>query len=238
MSSIMRDRKNQIYSQHLHKGEWYMIVEEIMQTDVYTLEPTDTVGDAVRLMREKKVRHLPIIDEKSEVVGIVTGHDLKNALPSCLREETKSEIYDAPVEQIMVKNPIIGHPLDFVEEVAVTLYENRISCLPIVSKGQLAGIVTTTDVLYRYIELTGANRPSSKLDIRVTNKPGMLHDITSVFQQHKVNVLSVLVFPDSENENSRILSIRLQVMNPLAIIEDLRKEGFDVLWPNLPGIKL
>ncbi|MGM9951582.1 MAG: acetoin utilization protein AcuB, partial [Lysinibacillus sp.] len=38
--------------------------------------------------------------------------------------------------------------------------------------------------------------------------------------------------------NSRILSIRLQVMNPLAIIDDLRKDGFDVLWPNLPGIKL
>ena len=215
-----------------------MIVEEIMQTNVHTLAPTDTVGDAVRLMREKKVRHLPIINTDSEVVGIVTGHDLKNALPSCLREESKSHIYDAPLEQIMVQDPIIGHPLDFVEEIAVTLYENRISCMPIVSNGKLAGIVTTTDVLYRYIELTGANRPSSKLDIRVTNKPGILHDVTGVFQQHKVNVLSVLVYPDAENENSRILSIRLQVMNPLTIIEDLRKEGFDVLWPHLPGIKL
>ncbi len=215
-----------------------MIVEEIMQTEVHTLEATDTVSDAVRLMREKKIRHVPIVNKNSEVVGIVTGHDLKNGLPSYLSEDPDSNIYDAPIEQIMVQNPIIGHPLDFVEEVAVTLYENRISCLPIVSKGKLAGIVTTTDVLYRYIELTGATRPSSKLDIRVTNKPGILHEITHVFQQHKVNVLSVLVYPDAENENSRILSIRLQVMNPLAIIEDLRKEGFDVLWPNLPGIKL
>lgn len=215
-----------------------MIVEEIMQTELYTLPPTATVGDAVRLMREKKIRHLPVVNENFEILGIVTGHDLKNELPSCLREEPNARIYDAPLEEIMVKNPIIGHPLDFVEEVAVTLYENRISCLPIVSKGKLAGIVTTTDVLYRYIELTGANRPSSKLDIRVTNKPGILHDITEIFRQHKVNVLSVLVYPDLENENSRILSIRLQVMNPLAIIEDLRREKFDVLWPNLPGMKL
>ncbi|KGR83205.1 acetoin utilization AcuB family protein [Lysinibacillus odysseyi] len=215
-----------------------MIVEEIMQTDLYTLAPTDTVGDAVRLMSEKKVRHLPVVNENFEILGIVTGHDLKNVLPAFQHEKQNSSIYDAPLEQIMVKDPIIGHPLDFVEEVAVTLYENRISCLPIVSKGKLAGIVTTTDVLYRYIELTGANRPSSKLDIRVTNKPGILYDITRIFRQHKVNVLSILVYPDSENENSRILSIRLQVMNPLAIIEDLRKEKFDVLWPNLPGIEL
>ncbi len=215
-----------------------MIVEEIMQTDLYTLAPTDTVGDAVRLMSEKKVRHLPVVNENFEILGIVTGHDLKNVLPAFQHEKQNSSIYDAPLEQIMVKDPIIGHPLDFVEEVAVTLYENRISCLPIVSKGKLAGIVTTTDVLYRYIELTGANRPSSKLDIRVTNKPGILYDITRIFRQHKVNVLSILVYPDSENENSRILSIRLQVMNPLAIIEDLRKEKFDVLWPNLPRIEL
>lgn len=215
-----------------------MIVEEIMKTDVFTLAPTDKVGDAVRLMREKNIRHLPIINSNSEVVGIVTDHDLKNALPSCLREEPNSVMLDTPIDQIMVKNPIIGHPLDFVEEVALTFYENKISCLPIVSGGQLIGIVTTTDVLYTYIELTGANQPASKIDIRVSNKPGMLHEITGVFKQHKVNVLSVLVFPDSENVNSRILSIRLQVINPLVIIEDLRKEGFDVLWPNLPGVKL
>lgn len=217
-----------------------MIVEEIMKTELYTLKPTDTVGDAVRLMREKKIRHLPIINNDSEVVGIVTDHDIKDALPSCLREEPNSVMYDTPIEQIMIKNPIIGHPLDFVEEVALTFYENKVSCLPIVSGGQLVGIVTTTDVLYTYIELTGANQPASKIDIRVFNKPGMLHEITKVFSRHKANVLSVLVFPDSENENenSRILSIRLQVINPLTIIEDLRKEGFDVLWPNLPGIKL
>lgn len=216
-----------------------MIVEEIMQTTLYTLKLTDTVGDAVRLMREKHIRHLPIIGENEEVIGIVTDHDIKKALPSCLREEPISSMYDAPIEQIMVKNPLIGHPLDFVEEVALTFYENKISCLPIVSGGHLVGMVTTTDVLYRYIELTGANQPASKLDIRVTNKPGILHDITGVFHAHKANVLSVLVYPDSENNNdSRILSIRLQVINPLDIIEDLRKAGFDVLWPNLPGVQL
>lgn len=55
----------------------------------------------------------------------------------------------------MVKDPLIGHPLDFVEEVALTFYETKIGCLPIVSGGKLVGIVTTTDLLYTYIELTG-----------------------------------------------------------------------------------
>ncbi|MGN7478042.1 acetoin utilization AcuB family protein [Solibacillus silvestris] len=215
-----------------------MIVEEIMKTEIHTLLPENTVHDAVRLMREKKIRHVPIVNKDNAVVGIITEHDIKNALPSCLRQESNSAAYDAPIEQIMVKNPIVGHPLDFVEEVAFTFYDSKISCLPIVSAGELVGIVTTTDLLYTYIELTGAHRPGSKIDIRVSDKPGMLFEITKVFHENKANVLSVLVYPDGDNLKSRIVSVRLQVINPLHIIEDLRKQGYDVLWPNLPGVTL
>ena len=70
----------------------------------------------------------------------------------------------------------------------------KISCLPIVSGGKLIGIVTTSDLLYTYIELTGANKPSSKIDIRVTDKPGTLSDIMNIFKNHKANILSVFVF--------------------------------------------
>ena len=215
-----------------------MIVEEIMNTEIHTLLPENTVRDAVRLMREKKIRHVPIVNEKKSVVGIITEHDIKNALPSFLREEPNSQIYDAPIENIMTKNPIVGHPLDFVEEIALTFYDSKISCLPIISAGVLVGIVTTTDLLYTYIELTGAHQPGSKIDIRVTNRPGMLYEITKVFYENHANVLSVLVYPDGENEETRILSVRLQVINPLNIIEELRKQGYDVLWPNLPGVTL
>ncbi|MEK3766784.1 acetoin utilization AcuB family protein [Solibacillus sp. FSL K6-4121] len=215
-----------------------MIVEEIMKREIHTLLPENTVRDAVRLMREEKIRHVPIVSLDNIVVGIITDHDLKNALPSCLREEPNSIIYDAPIEEIMVKNPIVGHPLDFVEEVATIFYDAKISCLPIVSAGKLVGIVTTTDLLYTYIELTGAHQPGSKIDIRVNNQPGMLFEISKVFQENKANVVSVLVYPDGDNTNSRIVSVRLQVINPLHIIEDLRKQGYDVLWPNLPGVSL
>ena len=71
----------------------------------------------------------------------------------------------------MVKDPLIGHPLDFVEEVALTFYESKVGCLPIVSGGKLVGIVTTTDLLYTYIELTGATEPGSKIEIRVSDTP-------------------------------------------------------------------
>ncbi|MCY9547632.1 acetoin utilization AcuB family protein [Lysinibacillus xylanilyticus] len=215
-----------------------MIVEEIMNDELYTLAPTNTVVEALKLMREKKVRHLPVVDEEYHVLGVITERDIKEALPSSLRDEPNSPVFNAKVEEIMVKNPLVGHPLDFVEEVALTFYESRVGCLPIVSGGKLVGIVTTTDLLYTYIELTGATEPGSKIEIRVSDTPGILFEITKVFHEHHANVQSVLVYPDSENTQNKILSIRVKTLNPLAMIEKLRKEGFDVLWPNLPGVSL
>lgn len=214
-----------------------MIIEEIMNKDVYSLLPTNTVKDAIQLMKEKQIRHLPIVDNRNFLVGIITQHDLKNILPSSLHDHEQIT-YNTTLDKIMIKDPLIGHPLDSIEDIALTLYESKISCLPIVTGGKLVGIVTTADLLYTYIELTGANKPSSKIDIKVTDKPGILSSIAEVFKKHKANVLSVLVYPDADDANSKILSIRVQIINPLLIIEDLRKEGFHVLWPNLPGIEL
>jgi len=215
-----------------------MIVQEIMNDKPYTLAPTNTVQEALKLMREKKVRHLPVVDDEQHVLGVITERDIKEVLPSSLQDEPNSPIFNAKVEDIMVKDPLIGHPLDFVEEVALTFYESKIGCLPIVSGGKLVGIVTTTDLLYTYIELTGATEPGSKIEIRVSDTPGVLFEITKIFHQHHANVQSVLVYPDSENTQNKILSVRVKTLNPLAMIEDLRKEGFDVLWPNLPGVSL
>ncbi|KYG91469.1 CBS and ACT domain-containing protein [Metasolibacillus sp. FSL H7-0170] len=215
-----------------------MIVEEMMQVNVHTLLPTNTVGEAAQLMHEHDIRHIPIVNTQKEVVGIITEHDVKHAFLDELNEQEKTVIKNTPLMNMMIKNPIVGHPLDLVEEVALTFYESKISCLPIVSGGKLVGLVTTTDLLYTYIELTGAHKPSSKIDIRVSDKAGVLHDISKIFMQHKVNVLSVLIHPDATNDENRIVSVRLQVINPLAIIQDLRKQGFHVLWPNVPGIQV
>ena len=212
-----------------------MIAENIMNTTLHTLLPTNSLKDALQLMHEEKIRHIPIVDEAHTLLGIVTANDIKLALPSSLYDESYEDIYNAPVERIMTKNPIVGHPLDFVEDIASTLYDAKVSCVPIVSKGKLVGLLTTTDLLYAFIELTGSHKPSSKIDIRVDDQPGMLNKITDVIKQHNANILSILVYPDSEAETC-ILSIRLQVINPLIIIENFKQQGYEVLWPIAPGM--
>lgn len=215
-----------------------MLIEEIMTKNVYTLQISNTVRDALDVMRDYKIRHIPILDNANTVVGLITDRDLKETIPSILTTGEYTEIYMSKLDDIMTHHPIIGHPMDFVEESALLFYDKKIGCLPVVSNGKLVGIVTETDLLYNYIELTGANQPGSQIEVRVPNTPGILYEVSKVFHDQQTNVLSVLVYPDKESVATKILVIRIKTMNPLPIIEGLRTAGFEVLWPNVPGIDL
>lgn len=215
-----------------------MLIEEIMIRDIFTLTPTNTVSDALELMKDKGIRHVPIVINKNEIVGLITDRDLKEVIPSTLILEQDQNIYLTKLSTIMKQNLIIGHPMDFVEESALIFYEQQIGCLPIVSNQKLVGIITETDLLYKYIELTGAHQAGSQIEVRVPNIPGILFEVSKVFHEQQINVLSVLVYPDHESDETKILVLRIKTMNPLHVIQGLTTKGFEVLWPNFPGNNL
>jgi acetoin utilization protein AcuB len=215
-----------------------MILEQIMKQNVATLKRDNTITDAIRLMDSHKIRHIPIIDSGKQVVGLVTDRDIRDATPSIFRREEHSEDLQKPLENIMKKNVIIGHPLDFVEETAALFYEHHISCLPIVQDRRLVGIVTETDLLHTLVQLTGAHQPGSQIEVKVPNKTGTLWEIANVIRNRKANIQSVLVYPDKNDEDYKILVIRVQTMNPVGLIHELKAAGHHVLWPNIPGMPI
>ncbi|KAB7705881.1 CBS domain-containing protein [Bacillus aerolatus] len=213
-----------------------MIVEEIMQRKVHTLSPDDKIGTALQLFRDKKIRHVPIVDQEGTLVGIVTDRDVKDSTPSILQKDLSDEELGKPLSMIMERDVVTGHPLDFVEDIAATFYEHDIGCMPVVQGGEIVGIVTETDVLHTFVELTGANQPGSRIEIKMPNKPGELFEVVSILNKRRANIHSVFVYPDKEDDNSKIVVFRVRIMNPIGVIDDLKKEGHIVLWPNMPGM--
>jgi acetoin utilization protein AcuB len=213
-----------------------MIVEEIMKTDIATLTESDSIATAIQLLKTKKIRHIPIVDAEFKLVGIISDRDVRDASPSIFHIDERQEYLQKPLTSIMKTNVIIGHPLDFVEEISGLCYEHRISCLPIIKDGKLVGIVTETDLLYTFIQLTGTNQPGSQIEVKVPNTTGQLSDISKIFMDRNINISSVLVYPDKDDK-FKILVFRVQTMNPTGVIADLKKQGYTVLWPNIPEIK-
>ncbi|AKM20086.1 Inosine-5'-monophosphate dehydrogenase [Geobacillus sp. 12AMOR1] len=212
-----------------------MLVEQVMKAPVITLRATNTIAEALQLLRHHRIRHLPVIDESGRLIGLVTDRDLRDASPSIFHLHEHLEDLQKPVSTIMKTDLIVGHPLDFVEEVAALFYEHRIGCLPIVNYGKLVGIITQTDLLRTFIELTGVHQPGSQIEIKVPNEAGMLSKAAAIISERHVNIASVLVYP-APDPNEKILVFRVQTMNPLPLIRDLQNAGYHVLWPNLPGV--
>lgn len=213
-----------------------MIVEEIMQKNVKTLTPKNTVRDALQLMQKERIRHIPLVDGNGKLAGVVTERDIKEVAPNPFFPNEQMEKLALPLEKIMKTNLLTGHPLDFIEDMAALMNDNRIGCLPILERGKLVGIVTGTDLLQTFVDLTGAGQPSSQIEIRVRNRTGVLREITEIIYEHHINILSVLIYPDRKNLDNRILVFRVSTMNPITLISHLKEAGFDVLWPNMPGM--
>lgn len=212
-----------------------MIVEKIMKKDVVTLKRTNTIAEAIKIMNDNKVRHLPVTNAANEIIGLVTDRDIRTAKPSIFRFEQFEDDLNKEVQTIMNTNVITGHPHDFVSETAGVFYQFDIGCLPIEQDGVLVGIITETDLLHTLVQLTGTHQPGSQIEVKVTNKVQTLCNISQIIAKHSSNILSILFYPDEES-NSKILVLRIPTMNPTTVVRDLIDEGYEVLWPKMPGI--
>lgn len=214
-----------------------MIIEEIMQRDIHTLKPTDSIEKACELILKNKIRHIPIVNDDQQIVGLISDRDIRDVSPSIFHTEEHWDDLQKPVATIMIEDVITGHPLDFVEEISAVFYENKIGSVPIVSDNKLVGLVTETDMLHTMVQMMGVAQPSSRIEVKVENKAGVLAEVSAVFKKCKANIISVLVFPN-QVENHKVVVFRIQTINPMGVITELRNEGYEVLWPNLPGVSL
>ncbi|HWJ03930.1 MAG TPA: CBS and ACT domain-containing protein, partial [Verrucomicrobiae bacterium] len=171
-----------------------MLIENIMHSPVITIEPGQSIAQALAITQDNNIRHLPVV-ENGKLVGILSDRDLRDACPSTLESNPAGVLANTPVSKIMHSKVITLHPLDFFDEAVRLFYEHKISSLPVVSNGLVVGIVTETDVLNHLVGMLGILSPGSYLEVEIPDRPGVLAEITQIIKNHGVNVSSVLLCP-------------------------------------------
>lgn len=141
-----------------------MIAKDLMTTPVVTIEETATVGDAARLMLDRDVSALPVLDSDGRIVGILTHSDfglspkyrpLVENIYNLLGSSTTPENLEATARQagskrvrdVMRRNVVTMQPDASVEDIARLMMRCQIHRLPIVEDGKLVGIITRHDFL-------------------------------------------------------------------------------------------
>lgn len=123
-------------------------VHDAMTSSVITADPNTTVAAAAILMTRFKIGCL-IVKSNSEPEGLITESDIIGKVVS--KDIKASEI---TIEKIMTKNLIMTTPGSELNEAARLMAKNQIRRLPVVNKGVLVGILTSTDIVMVSPELT------------------------------------------------------------------------------------
>jgi len=217
-----------------------MRAKDIMTRNPITVNPDTLVLDAQEIMKRKKIRRLPVV-EKGKLIGIVTKHDLLEAEPSSATHMNLHELHyllsKMKVREIMQKNPISVTPDTPFEDVMWLGKEKNIRSFPVLDKGKLVGIVTESDVVKFLIHVLGIRGGGSRIEIMgLGKKLGELEKIISIVNQNRTTILSMIVIPWPK-KGEWMIDLRLNTKNPTTIIQNFKKEGFNITWAVAPHVK-
>jgi CBS domain-containing protein len=123
------------------RQEFAMTVSDLMSSPVESINADVSVADARAMMRSRRIHHLAVMHDE-HVVGIVSAHDLGPAKPTAGRNRQR-------VADVMSRHVMTVRPATTVERAAFLMRGRSISCLVVLERGQVAGIITTADLLGR-----------------------------------------------------------------------------------------
>lgn len=153
-----------------------MFVRDRMSQNPVTIAPDMSVSDALRLMRERKVRRLPILDAHGQLVGIVSDSDLLYASPSPATSLSVWEIHDVlyrlTVDKVMTREVFTVSEDTPLEEAARIMADKKIGGLPVMRGKALVGIITETDVFKAFLALFGARRSGVRVTVLIPDVKG------------------------------------------------------------------
>lgn len=131
-----------------------------MTRKIVTVTEKDALEEAEQGMQRLRFRHLPVVDSRGKLVGLLSHGDLLHAASSSLSEreaEHNKVILQQPVRRIMQHEVLTVQPHDPLVEAGKLLYESKIGCLPVVdAEGSLLGILTKSDFIRVALELLGS----------------------------------------------------------------------------------
>ncbi len=139
-----------------------MLVQDIMTPNPITIDPSKSISDALLLMYQHEIRHLPVVEGR-RLVGIVSDRDIKQTMgPPSFAKGPLDEVEAAlPVTKIMTRNAIAVQPENNLKVAIREMVDNRISCLPVVDHGtNLVGIVSEIDILGYCLDLLEQTKES------------------------------------------------------------------------------
>ena len=151
-----------------------MLIRELMIPKPAVVTPHTTMPEALKLMKEKHVHRMPVVDAHGALVGIISETDLHNATPS-----SATLLAKITVEMLMVKDVATVTEDTPVEDAARVMADRNIGSLPVMDGKHLVGMVNQNDIFRAFMELLGGRRKGVRIWATTADRKGTIAEITS-----------------------------------------------------------
>jgi|Deesub1362B_J571_1020462.scaffolds.fasta_scaffold00236_32 acetoin utilization protein AcuB len=188
-----------------------MFVRDWMTKRVYTVDPDVSVSEASKILKEKNIKHLPVLKD-GKLKGILSDRDIKEYIPS---KATTLDIYElhyllakTKVKEIMKRKVFTTTPHMPVEEAARIMYDQDIGSLPVLDRGALVGIISDRDIFRVLVDITGIRHGGHRICLVVDDRPGSIKEVADIIRKHGFSLQSILTSYEGIKEGYRKVVIR------------------------------
>ncbi len=209
-----------------------MLVRSRMTPNPVVVHPETPFEDALQLLREKKIRRLPVVDKQGNLAGIVVEKDLLYASPSPATSLSVFEVHyllsKLQVKDVMTRRVITVGDDCPLEEAARIMVDHKIGSLPVMQGRQVIGIITETDVFKAMAEALGGREKGIRVSIRVPEQKGELAKIGAAIAERGGNILALAVFLGSDAAH-RELTLKVQGIKREDLVAAMERAGSQVV---------
>jgi acetoin utilization protein AcuB len=210
-----------------------MLVRDWMTKDPLVVSPQTSVEEAIRIMRQNRVRHLPVIKKDGDgLAGVVTQTDLLQASPSPVTSLSVWEINfllaKMQVRDAMTTKVIVVEEECPLEEAALVMAEHKIGCLPVVRGQRLVGIITETDLFNLFTEQLGARSTGVRLTLTIEDAKGELARLAGRIADLGGNIIRLTTLPGRESGQA-IVTVKVEDVRQKALLDGLSDIVLEVI---------
>lgn len=206
-----------------------MFVQQFMTSQVISVLPTESILNAMNIMKTKQINRLPVING-GKLVGLVTDGDLRAASPSPVTSLSKFEMNEllskVSIKDVAVKKVVTCAPDTLIEDAALLMREHKIGGLPVMEGNKMVGIITQNNIMDAFLDIMGARSPGKRIVVETRDEIGIVSEVSSIIKSFGIDITSFAVY-HLPNRRAQILC-RLNGEQAEEAVKELVAKGFDI----------
>lgn len=195
-----------------------MLTRQLISNSIPYLHKGDKVYQALQLMNDYHVSHLPVVEEE-QYLGIISEEQL-------LHSDDENKLSDLPMSE--VGGTMVQANDHFLKAIQVAVQKNQ-SIVPVVEENQIVGIVTYNDLLRNTSDFMSLGHPGALIVLEMEPKAYSFTEINRIVESNDAQITQLNTSPDPETGLVQV-TLRLSKMEVSAIIATFQRYEYNVKY--------